>query len=78
MQDENSALDLLRSFKRPEPPSEIIPMHSKRRKSSSLHSIREKPLACNIQRSYSETEATIKRALQRCKYLKDINQYNLL
>ena len=66
------ALDTLRSFKRPEPPCDIGSNQSKRRKSSSLHSIRENALTSNIpslQRSFSETEATIKKALQRCEYL---------
>jgi len=66
------ALDTLRSFKRPDPPCDIGFHQSKRRKSSSLHSIRENALTSNmpcLQRSYSETEATIKKALQRCEYL---------
>jgi len=66
------ALDALRSFKRPDPPCDIGSHQSKRRKSSSLHSIRENALTSNmpiLQRSFSETEATIKKALQRCEYL---------
>jgi hypothetical protein len=66
------ALDTLRSFKRPDPPCDIGSHQSKRRKSSSLHSIRENALTSNVpslQRSYSETEATIKKALLRCEYL---------
>jgi len=66
------ALDTLRSFKRPDPPCDIGSHQSKRRKSSSLHSIRENVLTSNmpsLQRSFSETEATIKKALQRCEYL---------
>jgi hypothetical protein len=66
------ALESLRSFKRPDPPCDIGPLPSKRRKSSSLHAIRENVLTSNppsFQRSFSETEATIKRALLRCEYL---------
>lgn len=66
------ALDTLRSFKRPDPPCDIGSHQSKRRKSSSLHSIRENALTSNVpslQRSFSETEATIKKALQRCEFL---------
>lgn len=69
------ALDTLRSFKRPEPPCDIGSNQSKRRKSSSLHSIRENALTSNIpslQRSFSETEATIKKALQRSTQIPDL------
>lgn len=69
------SLENLRSFKRPEPPCEIGPFQSKRRKSSSLHSIREIKLAPSpviFQRSFSETEATIKRALQRSTQIPDL------
>jgi hypothetical protein len=66
------ALETLRSFKRPDPPCDIGHLQSKRRKSSSLHAIRETVLTStspSLQRSFSETEATIKKALQRCEYL---------
>jgi hypothetical protein len=66
------ATETLRSFKRPDPPCDIGPLQSKRRKSSSLHTIREAVLTStspSLQRSFSETEATIKKALQRCEYL---------
>ncbi|XP_069691730.1 M-phase inducer phosphatase-like isoform X2 [Periplaneta americana] len=68
-------LENLRSFKRPDPPCEIGPLQPKRRKSSSLHSIRESTLTSNpgiLQRSFSETEATIKRALQRSTQIPDL------
>lgn len=65
-------LETLRAFKRPDPPCDIGPLQSKRRKSSSLHIIRENVLTSispSLQRSFSETEATIKKALQRCEFL---------
>lgn len=69
------ALETLRSFKRPDPPCDIGPLHSKRRKSSSFHAIREAVLRStspNLQRSFSETEATIKKALQRSTQIPDL------
>ncbi|GFG39317.1 hypothetical protein Cfor_02242 [Coptotermes formosanus] len=69
------AVDTLRSFKRPDPPCDIGSHQSKRRKSSSLHTIRENALTSNVpslQRSFSETEATIKKALQRSTQIPDL------
>ncbi|KDR09024.1 M-phase inducer phosphatase [Zootermopsis nevadensis] len=68
-------LETLRAFKRPDPPCDIGHLQSKRRKSSSLHVIRENVLTSsspNLQRSFSETEATIKKALLRSTQIPDL------
>lgn len=66
------ALETLRSFKRPDPPCDIGHLPSKRRKAISFHLVQETvqtSTSLSLERRHSETEATIKKALQRCEYL---------
>jgi hypothetical protein len=65
-------LETIRAFKRPNPPCDIEYHKFKRQKSFSFHALRENiPTSTppSLQRCFSETEATIKSALQRCEYL---------